>query len=154
VDDDDEARARAGRRSEKSGKTVQTAASRGHQEVQPVAVTKSWEAKVLAVGSESGAPHRIGLREFVWLAGASLLVSIGLALVYSAKTQNFAELSSRLNRGELLDLNSVTKPEQLLPFLQIFPGEAEREAVANKTFDFPIERTDPSGTWAHWPACV
>jgi cell division protein FtsW (lipid II flippase) len=101
-----------------------------------VAVTKSWEAKVLAVGTESGAPRRIGLREFAWLAGASLLVSIGLALVYSAKTHNFAELSARLGRGELLDLNTVTKPDQLLPFLKIFPNDSEREAAANKIFDF------------------
>jgi cell division protein FtsW (lipid II flippase)/cell division protein FtsI/penicillin-binding protein 2 len=101
-----------------------------------VAVTKSWEAKVLAVGRDSGEPRRIGLREFAWLAGASLLVSIGLALVYSAKTHNFPDLGSRLDRGELLDLNSVSKPEQLLPFLQIFPSETERQAAANKTFEF------------------
>ncbi len=101
-----------------------------------MAVTKSWEAKVLAVGSESGMPRRIGWRDFAWLAGTSLIVSIGLALVYTAKTHNFAELSFRLDRGELLDLNSVTKPEQLLPFLQIFPSEPEREAVANKISDF------------------
>jgi cell division protein FtsW (lipid II flippase) len=101
-----------------------------------VAVTKSWESKVLAVGAESSLPRRIGWRYFAWLAGTSLLVSIGLALVYSAKTHNFADQSSRLDHGELLDLNSVTKPEQLLPFLQIFPSEPEREAVANKTFEF------------------
>ena len=65
-----------------------------------------------------------------------MLVSIGLGLVYSAKTHNFAELSSRLDHGELLDLNSITKPEQLLPFLQIFPERTEREAVAAKTFEF------------------
>jgi cell division protein FtsW (lipid II flippase) len=101
-----------------------------------VAVTKSWEAKVLAVDSESGLPRRIGWRDFAWLAGTSLIVSIGLGLVYSAKTHNFADQSSRLDRGELLDLNSVTKPEQILPFLQIFPGDLEREAVSTKTFEF------------------
>ena len=102
-----------------------------------MAVTRSWEAKVLALESASGAePVRIGWREFSWLAAASLAVLIGLALVYSAKAHSFAELSSRLDRGELLDLNRVTKPEQLQPFLQIFPGEAEREMVRNKTFDF------------------
>ncbi len=101
-----------------------------------MAVTKSWEAKVLAFGTESGEPRRIGWREFAWLVAASLLVSIGLALVYSAKTHNFGDLGSRLDRGELLDLNSVSKPEQLLPFLQIFPSETERQAAANKTFEF------------------
>ena len=68
--------------------------------------------------------------------GASVLVSAGLSLVYSAKTQNFPDLSARLDRGELLDLNRVTRPDQLAPFLQIFPGDAERKAVAAKIFDF------------------
>jgi cell division protein FtsW (lipid II flippase)/cell division protein FtsI/penicillin-binding protein 2 len=102
-----------------------------------VAVTRSWEAKVLAVaGDLRTASARIGWRQFGWLAGASILVAIGLALVYSAKTQNFPDLSARLDRGELLDLNRVTKPEQLDPFLQIFPSEVERGAVARKTFDY------------------
>ena len=102
-----------------------------------MAVTRSWEAKVLAVaGDLRTASARIGWRQFGWLAGASILVAIGLALVYSAKTQNFPDLSARLDRGELLDLNRVTKPEQLDPFLQIFPSEVERGAVARKTFDY------------------
>jgi cell division protein FtsI/penicillin-binding protein 2/cell division protein FtsW (lipid II flippase) len=103
----------------------------------PLAVTKSWEAKVLAVGSDrDAAPGRIGWREFVWLAGASWIVGAGLFLVYSAKTLNFGELSRSLARGELLDLNNVTKPDELLSFLQVFPSSAEREFVAGKTFEF------------------
>ena len=102
-----------------------------------MAVTKSWESKVLAVGGEAGAAAgRVSWREFAWLAAASLVVSAGLALVYSAKTQNFGELSARLGRGELLDLNDVSKPGDLLPFLQVYPDPAERELVATKIFDF------------------
>jgi len=102
-----------------------------------LAVTKSWEAKVLAVGSDRAAgPGRIGWREFVWLAGSSLIVGAGLFLVYSAKTQNFGELSRSLARGELLDLNNVSKPDELLPFLQVFPSGSEREFVADKTFEY------------------
>ena len=102
-----------------------------------MAVTRSWEPKVVELerGSRGGS-SRIGWREFGWLAGATLAVSIGLALVYSAKTHNFAELSARLDRGELLNLNRVGKPEELLPFLQIFTNEAERNLVATRTFDF------------------
>jgi cell division protein FtsI/penicillin-binding protein 2/cell division protein FtsW (lipid II flippase) len=102
-----------------------------------VAITKSWEAKVLAIGHESGsAPARVGWREFLWLAAASLIVCVGLALVYSAKTQSFAEDSARLGRGELLDLNLVTRPEQLLPFLLVFSSQPERERIAQQTLDF------------------
>ena len=101
-----------------------------------MAVTKSWEAKVLALGSESGEPRRIGWREFAWLAVHLCWCPLASSLVYSAKTHNFGNLASRLDRGELLDLNSVSKPEQLLPFLQIFPSETERQAAANKIFEF------------------
>ena len=57
-------------------------------------------------------------------------------MVYSAKTQRFPELSAALARGELLDLNRVSNPEQLLPFLQVFQDEAERQRVATKLFDY------------------
>jgi cell division protein FtsW (lipid II flippase)/cell division protein FtsI/penicillin-binding protein 2 len=96
-----------------------------------LAVTKSWESKVLASGARAGAasPARPGWRQFVWLAAASVLVGSGLLLVYSAKTRG-------IDRESLLDLNQVAKPEQLLPFLQVFPDADEREQVAGKMFDY------------------
>ena len=57
-------------------------------------------------------------------------------MVYSAKTQGLSRDVGGLARGELLDLNQVSKPEQLLPFLQVFPDETQRESVANKMFDY------------------
>ncbi len=102
-----------------------------------MAVTKSWESKVLATGAKAGAASgRVGWREFVWLALSSVLVAVGLLMVYSAKTQNFAQLSSALAQGGLLDLNQVSKPEQLLPFLQVFQDEARREEAATKIFEY------------------
>jgi hypothetical protein len=106
-------------------------------EAEPVAVTKSWESKVLELPGTPRAPaSRIGWREFTWLAAASLLVSAGLVLVYSAKTVAFPALAGSLDRGELLDLNQVTKPDDLLPFLLVFSDPAERESVAQRTFEF------------------
>jgi cell division protein FtsI/penicillin-binding protein 2/cell division protein FtsW (lipid II flippase) len=102
-----------------------------------LAVTKSWESKVLATNAKTGAAAgRVGWREFSWLACSSLLVAAGLLMVYSAKTQSFPELSAALARGDLLDLNRVSKPEQLLPFLQVFQDQAARESAANKMFDY------------------
>ncbi len=102
-----------------------------------MAITKSWESNVVSTGAKGAkAPGRIGWREFTWLAMSSVLVAAGLLMVFSAKTQSFSELSAALARGELLDLNSVSQPEQLLPFLQVFPDEAERERVANQMFDY------------------
>jgi cell division protein FtsI/penicillin-binding protein 2/cell division protein FtsW (lipid II flippase) len=102
-----------------------------------LAVTKSWESNVLVAGTKGPATSgRIGWREFTWLALSSVLVAVGLLMVYSAKTQSFPELSAALGRGDVLDLNAVNKPEQLLPFLQVFQDEAEREQVAGKMFDY------------------
>jgi cell division protein FtsW (lipid II flippase) len=102
-----------------------------------LAVTKSWESKVLVTGTKGVASaRRIGWREFVWLVLSSVMVATGLLMVYSAKTQSFPEMSAALARGELIDLNQVSKAEQLLPFLQVFQDEAERESVANKMFDY------------------
>ncbi|MGA2213408.1 MAG: FtsW/RodA/SpoVE family cell cycle protein [Bryobacteraceae bacterium] len=101
-----------------------------------MAVTKSWEAKVLATKAGAMASGRIAWREFAWLGATSLMVGVGLLLVYSAKTRDFPALEGALARGELLDLNQVSKPEQLLPFLQVFPDDGQRQMVANKVFDY------------------
>jgi cell division protein FtsW (lipid II flippase)/cell division protein FtsI/penicillin-binding protein 2 len=102
-----------------------------------LAVTKSWESNVVATGAREGARSgRVGWREFGWLALASVMVGAGLLLVYSAKTQNFPELSAGLAHGDLLDLNQVTRPEELLPFLQVFQDPAEREQIADKMFAY------------------
>ena len=102
-----------------------------------MAVTKSWESKVLAVGSEGRVSSgRAGWRQFLWLACASLLVSAGLLLVYSAKTHDFGELSSRMSRAELLNLNQITSADELLPVLQVYPSDAERGFVARQAFEF------------------
>jgi cell division protein FtsW (lipid II flippase) len=103
-----------------------------------LAVTKSWESKVLATGTRgaSAAGGRIAWREFAWLAATSVLVGVGLLLVYSAKTREFPALAGALARGELLDLNQVTKPEQLLSFLQVFPDDGQRQMAAGKVFDY------------------
>jgi cell division protein FtsW (lipid II flippase) len=102
-----------------------------------LAVTKSWESNVISTGAKGAvAPGRIAWREFIWLALSSLLVAVGLLMVYSAKTQTFPDLAAALARGDVLDLNHVSQAEQLLPFLQSFQDQAEREQVANKIFDY------------------
>jgi cell division protein FtsW (lipid II flippase) len=82
---------------------------------------------------------RIGWSKFAWLAGTSLVVLAGLALVYFAKTHDFNEQVARLNRGELLDLNHAAKAGDLLPFLQILPDVSERELVAKNIFQFLVD---------------
>ncbi|HEX3681510.1 MAG TPA: FtsW/RodA/SpoVE family cell cycle protein [Bryobacteraceae bacterium] len=98
-----------------------------------MAVTKTWEARTaasirLAETFEPGERRR----ETWWLAGVSALVACGLALVLIAKTQEFPDLRSRLDRGELLNLNQVTQPEQLLPVLQVIGDSSQRQAIAER----------------------
>jgi cell division protein FtsI/penicillin-binding protein 2/cell division protein FtsW (lipid II flippase) len=101
-----------------------------------MAVTRSWESNVIAARARRVASGRVGWREFVWLALASLMVGSGLLLVYSAKTQNFPALSASLTHGEVLDLNRVTDSQQLLPFLQVFQDAGQREQIADKMFNY------------------
>ncbi len=65
--------------------------------------------------------------EWGWLVLASLFVAAGLAMVYTAKLQNFA------GAERLVNLNRVSSADELMPLLESFPNRAE---VAQKTFDF------------------
>ena len=98
-----------------------------------MAVTKSWEHRtVVQIGPWEKVAPMERRRELPWLIGASVLVCAGLAAVLFAKTLNFADSSARLSQGELLNLNAVTKPDELLPALQIFPDASERQLVAER----------------------
>src|SRR5579871_1263910 len=102
-----------------------------------MAVTKSWESKVLAAPEEVEKPRRRASSfHLIWLLGASLIVGSGLAAVYSAKTQNLPEVNRQLATGELLNLNAVKNTDQLLPFLIVFNEIAERQLVATKIIDY------------------
>src|SRR5580698_4456724 len=71
-----------------------------------------------------------------WLASASVLVAAGLAFVYAAKTQNFADVSDRLRHGDLLNLNTVSSAEQIEPFLDVIQDGTERHVDAEKLLEF------------------
>jgi cell division protein FtsI/penicillin-binding protein 2/cell division protein FtsW (lipid II flippase) len=99
-----------------------------------LAVTRSWEAKVVTVKA-GAAPGRIGWRQFLWLIGASLVVGAGLFLVYSAKTYR---VEAGAERGDVLNLNQVHDIDQIAPFLQMFRNQDERQFVARSMLDFLI----------------
>src|SRR5215470_8704920 len=102
-----------------------------------MAITRSWETKVLDQAEPAAQGVRPARRgNLLWLAAASLLVAAGLALVYFAKTQNFGEVQQELDRGDLVDLNSIRAADPLVPFLLVFADPAERETAARKTFEY------------------
>src|SRR5262249_38402956 len=106
----------------------QAASREAYFELTKMGVTKSWErtAEVKLGLYEDPVPAG-RKRETIWLIGASLLIAAGLAHVLLAKTQDFGEQQSRLDRGELLDLNAVRDPRSLDPFLL---GFNDRERIS------------------------
>ncbi len=102
-----------------------------------MAITKSWESGVAAkldFAEKADAPER--RRELFWLLAASLLVACGLALVLLAKTEDFPDLQGRLNRGELLNLNLVSTPQELQPALEMITDPAQRALAAQQIAGF------------------
>jgi cell division protein FtsI/penicillin-binding protein 2/cell division protein FtsW (lipid II flippase) len=93
-----------------------------------MAVTKSWELPA-AVHSdvERGAKAPERFREFLFLLPASLLVAVGLFLVFTAKTQD-------MYGGQFLNLNTVQTAAQLDPVFQA--------ANSPRAWDF-LERNRP-----------
>ena len=56
-------------------------------------------------------------------------------MAYAAKSQSFAATG-------LLNLNTVASADDLLPLLESFPNRAERQSVADGTFEF-LQRKRP-----------
>lgn len=96
-----------------------------------MAVTRSWTSKpfMVTVDKPAAPPS-----EFAWLLSATLFVAAALAMVYSAKLHSFA------GETQLVNLNKVANPEELLPLLEAFP--AQKEDLARRIFEF-LERARP-----------
>ena len=99
-----------------------------------MAVTKTWEAALavqLAAGETRAKPVE-RKREAFWLLCASLFAACALATVFFAKTQDFADEQKRLRSGELIDINALQSPTQVLPALEAIPDTNERQAIAER----------------------
>ena len=105
-----------------------------------MAVTKSWESagtNRLDFAGKARSPER--QREFWPLLGASILVACGLALVYTAKTQDFPTLQQHLDSGDLVDINSVAGSKDLLNALFVFSDSGERAYAADRLWTFLLK---------------
>lgn len=118
-----------------------------------MAVTKTWESALVAklTRDKSAWKPVERRREFVWLAAASIVVVFGLMAVLLAKTQDFPDLQQRLQHGELLNINTLQSADQLLPALQVIADSNERQASAQKIYDYvDLHRPLPNiGALAH-----
>lgn len=92
-----------------------------------MAITKSWTTTPAVIASAKSAATR---SELVWLLAASFFIAGGLAMVYAAKLPGFAAAD------QLIDLNTVGGTDSLLPLLESIPDRAERESIAQRTYEF------------------
>jgi len=69
------------------------------------------------------------------MLAASIALLFGLWLVYRAKSRPFDEIEGGLAHKQLLNLNSLSAREDLLPYLGIFTEPAERQFVARRIYD-------------------
>lgn len=75
-------------------------------------------------------------RETICLLCASFAVGFGLYLVYQAKSQTFIEVEEALLRKQLVNLNEVGSPAELLPLMTVFEDEGDKQFAAQKIFEF------------------
>src|SRR6266487_3902246 len=95
-----------------------------------MAITRSWGTAVALTAEAVREPVPIERwRELWWMLSSSLFVALALFLVFCAKTQDFAEINGRLKNGSVLNLNAVTTPDELSPFLLVIP-DADRGSAA------------------------
>ncbi len=105
-----------------------------------MAVTKSWESSVasrLDFEGKAKCPER--QRELWPLLGASILVACGLALVFTAKTQDFPSFQQRLDAGDLIDINTVKSANDLMNALFVFNDAGERAYAAERVYTFVLK---------------
>jgi cell division protein FtsW (lipid II flippase) len=98
-------------------------------------------------GSETGRPYGVERKhrelreltatrreEFLWLVLASLIIVAALLMVWLAKSGELQESAARLAQREVLDLNRIASPTQLLPYLADLPDAADRLYVAQRIY--------------------
>jgi cell division protein FtsW (lipid II flippase)/cell division protein FtsI/penicillin-binding protein 2 len=101
-----------------------------------MAVTRSWTGAGAVPVAIAVKKPPAGRANFAWLLAASLFVAAGLSLVFSAKTAGFA------GSERLINLNTVSSAQELLPLLESIPDREKREATAERMYAL-LERTRP-----------
>jgi len=71
-------------------------------------------------------------QELVGLLAASVIVAFGLALAYFAKSGAFPDLQSKLDGGQIVNVNGLMRPAELLPYVGDIPSGSERLFTANQ----------------------
>jgi cell division protein FtsW (lipid II flippase) len=99
-----------------------------------VAITRSSAAERTRTSIAALRPQAWPVAYFLWLLAAALGIAAGLYLVFDAKSQAFGGVETGLASKQILNLNTLSAREDLLPVLTMFPDPAERQFVARKIY--------------------
>jgi cell division protein FtsW (lipid II flippase) len=106
--------------------TRSTAAARRQQEKTSTLRGPAFAVQGLPGAAAPGARNT----EALLLAAAAVVVLLGLALAYLAMAKPLEELAPKLASGEVVNLNDLRGPDQLLAALDAVEGSAERSFAA------------------------
>ncbi|HYG62503.1 MAG TPA: FtsW/RodA/SpoVE family cell cycle protein, partial [Thermoanaerobaculia bacterium] len=103
----------------------------GQQGQQRPGVTR-WVSK--PPGTAAAAPRADRTRETVLLAASLVVALLGMFLIYRAASHDFGQVTADLQSGKILNLEQVTEPEKLQPFMPEMSGSGERAFAARKVW--------------------
>ena len=83
-------------------------------------------------------------QEMALLGGGLAVVLLGLLLVYLAVSKPLADVEKGLASGEVLNLNDLRQPEDLLPFLDFVTEPVERTFIARRIWRRTQEEPVPN----------
>ena len=104
-------------------------------------------------GPTPGAPDERRRAETFGLLCASAVVCLGLFLVSTAKSAgtpqgdvlSFVEIAERLERKQVVNLNTAGSPDEIAPLLTNLTSDADRRFAAGKIFEY-VQRQRPLQT--------
>lgn len=77
--------------------------------------------------------------ERLGLLGGVVILLLGFALVYSAKSSTLAADQTALNEKRILNLNAISNPADVSPVLESLNLQADRQTVSRRIFDLVID---------------
>ncbi len=75
-------------------------------------------------------------RGLLLLVCASVTAAAGLFLTYRAVTSSFAETATRLEKKEIVNINGLKTPEEILPLLGFIGSDADKRFAAARLYDY------------------
>src|SRR5437867_4450466 len=100
-----------------------------------MAVTRSTAAERVQTRYRPLGTRTWPIGESLWLMAVSIVIAVGLYLVFEAKSRPFGKIEEGLASGQLLNLNDLSSREELLPFLNIVSDPTERQFVARTIYN-------------------